>query len=150
MGLGAGVFDPLHFRGGEEREAQGGGGVFGSQTLAPTPGPSPEGEGKVPHVVAVDYGSKRNIFRLLVEAGARVTVVPATASFDDVMAHKPDGYFLSNGPGDPAATGEYAVPVIQAMLETKKPLFGICLGHQMLALAVGGKTQQDVPGPPRC
>jgi len=99
-----------------------------------------------PHVVAVDYGNKRNIFRNLVEAGARVTVVPATATFDEIMAHEPDGFFLSNGPGDPAATGEYAVPVIQKMLETKKPLFGICLGHQMLALAVGGKTSKMFQG----
>ena len=99
-----------------------------------------------PHVVAVDYGNKRNIFRNLVEAGARVTVVPATATFDEIMAHKPDGFFLSNGPGDPAATGEYAVPVIRQMLETKKPLFGICLGHQMLALAVGGKTSKMFQG----
>ena len=99
-----------------------------------------------PHVVAVDYGNKRNIFRLLVEAGARVTVVPATASFDEIMAHEPDGFFLSNGPGDPAATGEYAVPVIRQMLETKKPLFGICLGHQMLALAVGGMTSKMFQG----
>jgi len=101
---------------------------------------------KRPHVVAVDYGSKRNIFRNLVEAGARVTVVPATATFDEIMAHEPDGFFLSNGPGDPAATGEYAVRVIRAMLETKKPLFGICLGHQMLALAVGGKTSKMFQG----
>jgi len=93
-----------------------------------------------PHVVAVDYGNKRNIFRNLVEAGARVTVVPATASFDEIMTHEPDGFFLSNGPGDPAATGEYAVPVIRQMLETGKPLFGICLGHQLLGLAVGGRT----------
>ena len=93
-----------------------------------------------PHVVAIDYGSKRNIFRNLADAGARVTVLPATTSFDEVMAHQPDGFFLSNGPGDPAATGEYAVPVIQAMLETGKPLFGICLGHQLLGLAVGGRT----------
>jgi len=101
---------------------------------------------KRPHVVAVDYGSKRNIFRNLYEAGARVTVVPAQASFEEIMGHEPDGFFLSNGPGDPAATGDYAVPVIQAMLETKKPLFGICLGHQMLALAVGGRTSKMFQG----
>ncbi len=105
-----------------------------------------EVEGRQPHVVAIDYGSKRNIFRNLVEAGARVTVVPATASFEEIMAHEPDGFFLSNGPGDPAATGEYAVPVIKQMLETGKPLFGICLGHQMLALAVGGKTSKMFQG----
>jgi len=105
-----------------------------------------EVEARRPHVVAVDYGSKRNIFRNLVEAGARVTIVPATASFDEIMAHEPDGFFLSNGPGDPAATGEYAVPVIQKMLETEKPLFGICLGHQMLALAVGGRTAKMFQG----
>ena len=96
----------------------------------------------LPHVVAIDYGSKRNIFRNLANAGARVTVLPANATFDDVMAHKPDGIFLSNGPGDPAATGVYAVPVIQKLLETKKPLFGICLGHQLLGLAVGAKTMK--------
>jgi carbamoyl-phosphate synthase small subunit len=101
---------------------------------------------KKPHVVAVDYGSKRNIFRSLCEAGARVTVVPATATFEEIMAHEPDGFFLSNGPGDPAATGDYAVPVIRKMLETGKPLFGICLGHQMLALAVGGKTSKMFQG----
>jgi carbamoyl-phosphate synthase small subunit len=89
--------------------------------------------------VAVDYGNKRNIFRNLWKPVHGVTVVPATATFDEYIAHKPDGFFLSNGPGDPAATGEYAVPVIRQMLETKKPLFGICLGHQMLALAVGGR-----------
>jgi len=104
------------------------------------------GDQKRPHVVAVDYGSKRNIFRNLCEAGARVTVVPAQASFDEIMAHEPDGFFLSNGPGDPAATGDYAVPVIRAMLETKKPLFGICLGHQLLALAVGGMTSKMFQG----
>ena len=104
------------------------------------------GDDSRPHVVAVDYGSKRNIFRNLCEAGARVTVVPATASFDEIMAHEPDGFFLSNGPGDPAATGEYAVPVIRQMLGTKKPLFGICLGHQMLALAVGGRTSKMFQG----
>jgi carbamoyl-phosphate synthase small subunit len=105
-----------------------------------------DGDESRPHVVAVDYGSKRNIFRNLCEAGARVTIVPATATFDEIMAHEPDGFFLSNGPGDPAATGEYAIPVISKMLETKKPLFGICLGHQLLALAVGGKTSKMFQG----
>ncbi len=95
-----------------------------------------------PIVVAIDYGIKHNILRNLVDVGCEVIVVPATASFEDIMAHKPDGLFLSNGPGDPAATGEYAVPVIKAWLETKKPLFGICLGHQMLALAMGAKTEK--------
>jgi carbamoyl-phosphate synthase small subunit len=95
-----------------------------------------------PHVVAIDYGLKRNILRNLVAAGARVTVVPATATFEEVMRHDPDGVFLSNGPGDPAATGAYAVPVIQQLLEISKPIFGICLGHQLLGLAVGGKTSK--------
>jgi carbamoyl-phosphate synthase small subunit len=92
------------------------------------------------HVVAVDYGVKRNILRLLNDCDCAVTVVPATARAEDILALKPDGVFLSNGPGDPAATGEYAVPTIQALLEAKKPLFGICLGHQLLGLAVGGRT----------
>jgi carbamoyl-phosphate synthase small subunit len=91
-------------------------------------------------VVAIDYGIKTNILRNLVDVGCEVTVVPATASFADIMAHEPDGLFLSNGPGDPAATGVYAVPVIREWLKTGKPLFGICLGHQMLGLAVGAKT----------
>ncbi len=95
-----------------------------------------------PHVVAIDYGAKFNIFRNLVKAGAKVTVLPATASFAQAMSFAPDGFFLSNGPGDPAATGEYAVPVIRAMLDSGKPVFGICLGHQMLGLAVGAKTSK--------
>src|SRR5271167_2610349 len=89
-------------------------------------------------VVAVDYGIKRNILRLLNDCGCSVTVVPATASADEILALKPDGVFLSNGPGDPAATGIYAVPVIKALLEREIPIFGICLGHQILALALGG------------
>ena len=92
------------------------------------------------HVVAMDFGIKRNILRLLASLGARVTVVPASTSADDILALKPDGIFLSNGPGDPAATGTYAVPAIQALLKSAILVFGICLGHQMLALALGGKT----------
>ncbi|WP_374656472.1 glutamine-hydrolyzing carbamoyl-phosphate synthase small subunit [Dongia sp.] len=93
-------------------------------------------------VVAIDYGAKDNILRCLADAGCDVTVVPATASTDDVLRHKPDGIFLSNGPGDPAATGEYAVPVIKDLIAKDLPIFGICLGHQMLALALGGKTSK--------
>ena len=104
------------------------------------------GEGERPHVVAIDYGSKRNIFRNLVKAGAKVSVLPATATFEQVMALKPDGVFLSNGPGDPAATGEYAVPVIRQVLDAGVPLFGICLGHQLLALAVGARTTKMFQG----
>ncbi|MBZ9676119.1 glutamine-hydrolyzing carbamoyl-phosphate synthase small subunit [Mesorhizobium sp. ES1-1] len=92
------------------------------------------------HVVAIDYGVKRNILRLLSGLGAKVTVVPASTGAEDILAMRPDGIFLSNGPGDPEATGDYAVPVIQDLLKTDIPLFGICLGHQMLALALGGKT----------
>ncbi|ABA78024.2 glutamine-hydrolyzing carbamoyl-phosphate synthase small subunit [Rhodobacter sphaeroides] len=91
-------------------------------------------------VVAIDYGAKRNILRCLASAGCDVTVLPATATAEDVLALNPDGVFLSNGPGDPAATGAYAVPMIQGVLARDMPLFGICLGHQMLALALGAKT----------
>jgi carbamoyl-phosphate synthase small subunit len=92
-------------------------------------------------VVAIDYGAKRNILRCLASAGCDVTVLPATATYEDIMAHNPDGVFLSNGPGDPAATGAYAVPMINDVLtKTELPVFGICLGHQMLALALGGRT----------
>jgi len=91
-------------------------------------------------VVAIDYGAKRNILRCLASAGCEVTVLPATATAEDVLALNPEGVFLSNGPGDPAATGAYAVPMIQGVLARDLPLFGICLGHQMLALALGAKT----------
>ncbi len=93
-------------------------------------------------VVALDFGVKRNILRLLADAGCAVTVVPATASAEAILALKPDGVFLSNGPGDPAETGKYAVPTIQKILAAKVPTFGICLGHQMMALAVGAKTMK--------
>jgi carbamoyl-phosphate synthase small subunit len=93
-----------------------------------------------PHIVAIDYGSKDNIFRNLVKAGARVTVVPAETSTRDILALEPAGVFLSNGPGDPAATGSYAVPVIRELLDKEVPIFGICLGHQLLGLAAGAKT----------
>lgn len=92
------------------------------------------------HVVAVDYGIKRNILRCLSSTGAKVTVVPANTTSEEILSHKPDGIFLSNGPGDPAATGKYAIPIIQELLKTNIPIFGICLGHQILALAVGAKT----------
>ena len=92
-------------------------------------------------VVAIDYGAKRNILRCLASAGCDVTVLPATATKEDILGFAPDGVFLSNGPGDPAATGEYAVPMIRSILDdTELPIFGICLGHQILARALGGKT----------
>ena len=97
-------------------------------------------------VVAVDYGAKRNILRMLASEGCAVTVVPATATADEILRHEPDGIFLSNGPGDPAATGEYAVPVLKELIASGKPIFGICLGHQLLALALGGKTRKMAIG----
>jgi carbamoyl-phosphate synthase small subunit len=113
-------------------DAEGNALLFDQKDL-PTPAPRP-------HVVAIDYGAKNNIFRNLVQAGARVTVLPATATFEQIMELQPDGVFLSNGPGDPAATGAYTVPVIAALLTENVPIFGICLGHQLLGLAVGAKT----------
>jgi carbamoyl-phosphate synthase small subunit len=92
------------------------------------------------HVVAIDFGLKRNILRELATAGCRLTVLPATATAEEVLARKPDGVFISNGPGDPAATGDYAVPEIKKLVQSRVPLFGICLGHQMLGLALGAKT----------
>ncbi|MDE1974078.1 MAG: glutamine-hydrolyzing carbamoyl-phosphate synthase small subunit [Hyphomicrobiales bacterium] len=113
-------------------------------TWTETPWRWGEGYGQMPeppefHVVAIDYGIKRNILRQLADAGCQVTVVPARTSAADILALKPDGIFLSNGPGDPAATGAYAVPVIRSLIE-QRPVFGICLGHQMLAIAAGGRT----------
>ena len=93
-------------------------------------------------VVAVDYGAKRNILRCLAAVGCEVTVLPATATASDILAHDPDGVFLSNGPGDPAATGAYAVPAIRGVIDAGLPIFGVCLGHQMLALALGGTTRK--------
>jgi carbamoyl-phosphate synthase small subunit len=94
------------------------------------------------HIVAIDYGMKRNILRHLAERGAKVTVVPATVTSEEVKALSPDGIFLSNGPGDPAATGEYAVPVLRDLLDQGTPIFGICLGHQLLGLAAGATTSK--------
>ncbi|MEJ1967623.1 MAG: glutamine-hydrolyzing carbamoyl-phosphate synthase small subunit [Rhizomicrobium sp.] len=109
-----------------------------------------KGYGETPRpdwrVTVVDFGVKRNILRMLAGLGADITVVPAQASLDDVMRHAPDGVLLSNGPGDPAATGEYAIPTIQGLVETGVPVFGICLGHQMLGLALGGKTRKMAQG----
>ncbi|WP_260599235.1 glutamine-hydrolyzing carbamoyl-phosphate synthase small subunit [Sphingomonas endolithica] len=144
LGFGYGASSPLPLAGGA-----GGGDTSMDATPvdSPTPDPSRKREGdERPHVVAIDYGAKRNIYRNLAAAGAKVSVLPATATYDEVMALKPDGIFLSNGPGDPAATGDYAVPVIQQLLETRIPLFGICLGHQLLALAVGAQTTKMFQG----
>jgi len=92
--------------------------------------------------VAVDYGTKHNILRCLASVGCKVTVVPASTSAEDILSYNPDGIFLSNGPGDPAATGVYAVPVVQKLIASGKPVFGICLGHQIMALALGAKTRK--------
>ncbi|MGV3730661.1 MAG: glutamine-hydrolyzing carbamoyl-phosphate synthase small subunit [Sphingopyxis sp.] len=137
LGQGYQKPSPLQGRGlGEGADA-----VSSSSDVPLSPALSPEGERENrPHVIAIDYGAKDNIFRNLVKAGARVTVVPATATLDDVLALEPAGVFLSNGPGDPAATGDYAVPVIQGLLDRNVPIFGICLGHQLLALAAGART----------
>ncbi|MHB1220159.1 MAG: glutamine-hydrolyzing carbamoyl-phosphate synthase small subunit [Alphaproteobacteria bacterium] len=94
------------------------------------------------NIVAVDYGAKRNILRSLAATGCKVTVVPATATAEEILARKPDGVFLSNGPGDPAATGKYAIPTLRGLIDAGLPIFGICLGHQLLALALGGKTEK--------
>ena len=98
------------------------------------------------HVVAIDYGVKHNILRCLTSRGCKVTVVPATMSAVDILAYKPDGIFLSNGPGDPAATSEYAVPILQELIKSGVPIFGICLGHQLLARALGGRTAKMPQG----
>lgn len=94
------------------------------------------------HIVVMDFGVKHNILRCLAEYGAKITVVPASCKYDDIISLKPDGIFLSNGPGDPSATGKYASPVIQGLLNTNIPIFGICLGHQLLALSLGAKTKK--------
>ena len=99
-----------------------------------------ERDSEAHHIVALDFGVKRNILRLFAGLGCRVTVVPAATSAEDILGLKPDGIFLSNGPGDPAATGEYAVPIIRDLIAAGLPVFGICLGHQILALALGGRT----------
>ena len=106
------------------------------------------GELAVPswRTVVIDYGVKRNILRMLAGLGADVTVVPAQATFEDVMRHEPHGVLLSNGPGDPAATGTYSIPTIKALVDSGLPVFGICLGHQMLGLALGGKTKKMAQG----
>ncbi len=97
-------------------------------------------------VTVVDFGVKRNMLRILAGLGADITVVPAQSSFDEVMRHKPDGVLLSNGPGDPAATGTYAIPTIKGLVDSNVPVFGICLGHQMLGLALGGETRKMAQG----
>ena len=98
------------------------------------------------HVVAIDYGQKLNILRSLAERGCKVTVVPAKTKAEDILAYKPDGIFLSNGPGDPAATGTYSTPILKKLIASGIPIFGICLGHQLLGLALGGKTEKLAQG----
>jgi carbamoyl-phosphate synthase small subunit len=121
-----------------------------SYTWSETPWDLASGYGQIEspkyRVVAIDYGAKRNILRNLTGLGCAVTVVPASATAEDVLALNPDGIFLSNGPGDPAATGAYAVPVIRDLMDSGKPVFGICLGHQMLSLALGAKTYKMAIG----
>jgi len=109
-------------------------------------GKAPFNKQVLPHVVAIDYGVKRNILRSLASAGVRLTVVPATTTAEEILELNPDGVFLSNGPGDPAATGSYAVPVIKKIIAANVPLFGICLGHQMLGLALGCRTEKMQQG----
>ncbi len=149
LGFGYGDNSPFPLAGG----AGGGADLASTEWLEARPSPNPsrkrEGNSEAeerPHIVAIDYGSKHNIFRNLAKAGARVTVLPATATFEQAMSFAPDGFFLSNGPGDPAATAEYAVPVIKDMLDSGKPVFGICLGHQLMALAVGARTSKMFQG----
>lgn len=101
---------------------------------------------KIANVVAIDYGVKQNILRCLVQRGCKVTVVPANTSAKDILSYKPDGIFLSNGPGDPAATNEYSTPILQKLIASGVPIFGICLGHQLLAQALGGKTAKMPQG----
>jgi carbamoyl-phosphate synthase small subunit len=125
----------------------------GHTPISPSPLPSPKGRGgretfptKNYHVVAVDYGAKLNILRNLVSHDCRITVVSAKTSAEEILALKPDGIFLSNGPGDPAATGEYALPIIKKLIASGLPIFGICLGHQLLGIALGGKTEKMKQG----
>jgi carbamoyl-phosphate synthase small subunit len=116
------------------------------EVASATSAPPQVGGKDYPHVVAIDYGVKLNILRSLASAGVRLTVVPATTTAEEILALKPDGVFLSNGPGDPAATGSYAVPVIKKILQSGIPTFGICLGHQMLGIALGCRTEKMKQG----